>query len=779
MKKRITKSVRRRLLLLLTVVAILVLASETPQANAQNPPASISVIAGSPQSTVVNTTFSTRFKVQVRDAQGNPVPGVTVTWTPPASGAGGTFEGGINTAATDSNGIATATTFRGNTIAGSYIVSASVAGVSTPAIFLLTNVPDHPAVVTATGGTPQSTIVNTPFPIPLRATVKDAFANPVAGVLVTWRGQGIIGDPVAVTDSAGVASIVCRANGVAGTYIVNATVIGVAAPASFVLANLPGPPAFIIAAGGTPQSTQVTTAFAINFQVRVADAFGNPVPGVAVTWVAPVTGPSGTFSGGGTTATSTTNASGIAVAPVFTANCIAGSYVVNATAAGVATPAVFHLTNLPGPSSSILAIAGTPQATLVNTLFPTRFKVSVRDRCGNGISGIVVTWIVPVIGPSGRFEGGIPNPTTDTNGVIETPSFRANGIAGSYFVNAVVAGVPTPAIFSLANLASHPTIVHAASGTPQSARIRTRFPVRFQAAVRDDFNNPVPNVTVKWTPPPSGASGRFEGDVDSAVTEANGIATAAWFWANDRVGHYFVGATVRGVGSNALFSLSNLADSTYVPIAGSPQSTRVNTPFPIRFQVLVRDEMGNPVSGVTVSWLPPPRGASGRFLGGVNTAVTNANGIATAPVFTANDTAGTYNLPATVAGVADPAIFILANTAGPTSSENETPSSPPDRFALLQNHPNPFNPTTTINFQIPNHKLQSASEMEIGNWNLGFVTLRVYDVLGREVATLVNEVKTPGTYNVTFDASNLASGVYVYRMMVGKFTATRTMVLMR
>ncbi len=775
MKKHINDLRVRSLLLLLCVACSVWLAATAQTVHAMTPPASITVIAGSPQSTIVNTIFPARFKAQVRDAQGNPVPGVIVTWTPPASGASGTFEGGINTAITDSSGIATATMFRGNTVAGSYIVSASVAGVSMPAIFLLTNVPDHPAVVIATGGTPQSTIVNTPFPIPLQAKVVDAFANPVAGVLVTWRGPGIVGDPAAATDSAGVASIVCRANGVAGSYIVNATVIGVAAPAPFVLANLPAPPAVIIAYAGTPQSTQVTTAFATNFQVRVTDAFGNPVHGVTVTWVAPPIGPSGTFPGGGSTATSITNANGIAVAPVFTANCIAGSYVVNATVAGVATPAVFHLTNLPGAPSSILAIAGTPQATLVNTLFPTRFKVSVRDRCGNGIPRIPVTWVVPVSGASGRFEGGIPNPTTDTNGVIEAPSFRANSVAGSYFVNALVAGVSTPAAFSLANLASHPAIVSAAAGTPQSTRIRTRFPVRFQVGVRDSFNNPVPNVTVKWTPPPSGASGTFEGDVDTAITGTNGIATAAPFWANDSIGFYVVHANVRGMGLSAPFTLQNLADSTVQPIiTGSPQSTRVNTPFPIRFQVLVRDEIGNPVAGVTVSWLPPPMGASGSFLGGVNTAVTNANGIATAAVFTANDSVGSYALPAIFPGMTEPAIFELTNLANPNSVELE---AAPDQFALHQNYPNPFNPGTKIKFQIPSAKLGFGPD-KVGT-DLGFVSLKVFDCLGRNVATLVNEVKPPGTYDVTFDAGNLASGVYIYRMTAGKFTATRTMVLIR
>ena len=89
-------------------------------------------------------------------------------------------------------------------------------------------------------------------------------------------------------------------------------------------------------------------------------------------------------------------------------------------------------------------------------------------------------------------------------------------------------------------------------------------------------------------------------------------------------------------------------------------------------------------------------------------------------------------------------------------------NSHPVGFMLEQNYPNPFNPTTTIGFRI------SKS---------GFVTLEVYDVLGREVATLVNAEIRPGLYQATFDASHLASGVYLYQLRAGDFIQTQRMVL--
>ncbi len=90
--------------------------------------------------------------------------------------------------------------------------------------------------------------------------------------------------------------------------------------------------------------------------------------------------------------------------------------------------------------------------------------------------------------------------------------------------------------------------------------------------------------------------------------------------------------------------------------------------------------------------------------------------------------------------------------------------SVPTEFKLEQNYPNPFNPATIIKFSVP--------QMER-------VNLKVYDLLGREVATLVNEEKAPGSYEVKFDGSNLASGTYFYRLQAGDFVQVKKMMLMK
>jgi hypothetical protein len=101
----------------------------------------------------------------------------------------------------------------------------------------------------------------------------------------------------------------------------------------------------------------------------------------------------------------------------------------------------------------------------------------------------------------------------------------------------------------------------------------------------------------------------------------------------------------------------------------------------------------------------------------------------------------------------------------------EKPPVLPILWSLEQNYPNPFNPTTTINYTVA-----GPSGQGLGNSD---VRLVVYDLLGREVAVLVNERKAPGSYDVRFDATDLASGVYVYRLTAGNFVDSRKMILLK
>ncbi len=95
----------------------------------------------------------------------------------------------------------------------------------------------------------------------------------------------------------------------------------------------------------------------------------------------------------------------------------------------------------------------------------------------------------------------------------------------------------------------------------------------------------------------------------------------------------------------------------------------------------------------------------------------------------------------------------------------------PQNFMLSQNYPNPFNPTTKIEFTVPEVVSKYMQHPQ--------TTIRVYDMLGREVAILVNAQKQPGTYEITFNGSDLSSGIYYYQMKSGSFTITKKMVLLK
>jgi photosystem II stability/assembly factor-like uncharacterized protein len=124
--------------------------------------------------------------------------------------------------------------------------------------------------------------------------------------------------------------------------------------------------------------------------------------------------------------------------------------------------------------------------------------------------------------------------------------------------------------------------------------------------------------------------------------------------------------------------------------------------------------------------------------------------------------------------VGDSGVIFKTTNGGVTIGINPISSEIPVNFSLLQNYPNPFNPTTCIKFAIP----------PVGNGRDRSVTIKIYDVLGNEISTLVNQKLNPGSYEVTWpapaeDASIYPSGTYFYRLQAGDFTETKKMILLK
>jgi hypothetical protein len=324
--------------------------------------------------------------------------------------------------------------------------------------------------------------------------------------------------------------------------------------------------------------------------------------------------------------------------------------------------------NFSTPAETIAATSGTPQTAQVNTAFAAPLVATVMMG-GSPVSGAFVTFTAPATGASGTFAGGTPTETdiTNSSGVVTSSTYTANGILGADMVTASVAGVIATTTFSLTNGSGPAATITATSGSLQNATISTAFAAPLVATVVDANQYPVSGASVTFTAPSSGASGTFaNGTVtETDTTNASGVATSTTFTADATVGAYSVTAAVSGVATAANFNLMNITGAVVkiTATSGTPQSAPVLSAFAAPLVATVMDSNNNPIAGALVTFEVPPAGASGTFAGGVNTATTNASGVATSAAFTANGSVGTYTVTATVASGATPANFVLTNTA--------------------------------------------------------------------------------------------------------------------
>ncbi len=372
----------------------------TSNCPSSNPPNQMTLVAGTPQTAILQSAFATGLQVALGNSDGCAVTsaaaGIPVTFSAPSGGASGVFStSGTNTVivGADSSGAVMAPTFTANGIAGGYTVTASSQyGLVS---FALTNTAaGTPARLVAVSPVKQIATVAGRYRQALAVKVLDGDGNPVAGASVTFTLTASTGSSACGTSSSssagsaaaasfaggaaqasatsnatGIAtSPALTANGDAGTFAASAalgssggsephggTSTSSIAPAVFTLTNLAGKPAKITPGVGSMQSTPVGSAFPIRLAVTVTDADKNPVPGALVMFSAPAAGGRFTVRSHDSrhhrarvsyahTVKVKTSACGIAVAPTFTASRQPGGYIVKASAKP-ARPAAFALVN--------------------------------------------------------------------------------------------------------------------------------------------------------------------------------------------------------------------------------------------------------------------------------------------------------------------------------------------------------------------------------------------------------------------------------------------------
>jgi hypothetical protein len=326
-----------------------------------------------------------------------------------------------------------------------------------------------------------------------------------------------------------------------------------------------------------------------------------------------------------------------------------------------------------GTIAGVTVYGGSDQTAKVGEGFPSALEAEVVDTGGCPVAGVDIEFVAPTSGPSATFPGAATTATveTGTNGVASAPGLTANDVSGTYSVVAEVASTGIEVDFALTNTtAGVASGLKATSGNDQSAKVGTQFALPLSVSLADAYGDPVPDETVDFSVGTTdGASASFVGGGSSATAETDeaGVATSPDLLAGSTVGSYTVTVSVSGLSASATFTLKNLSSGPYAIAAGAgtAQTTELGTDFAVPLAVTVTDQDGNAVAGASVSFSAPASGASGVFAGAGPSAVvlTDANGVATAPDFSADETPGGYIVVAKVAGLASQATFALVNTA--------------------------------------------------------------------------------------------------------------------
>jgi protocatechuate 3,4-dioxygenase beta subunit len=317
----------------------------------------------------------------------------------------------------------------------------------------------------------------------------------------------------------------------------------------------------ILAEAGSGQVAKVDTAYSTPLEAEVVDQGGCPVTGADVEFSVTDSGASAFFPGDVITVTVPTGSNGIATAPTLTANEVSGSFTVEASISNYSVG--FQLTNTTvGAVSSITASSGSGQAAAIGGTFIEPLQVAVVDSYGDPIGGTTVDFtVVTDAGAGATFAGGGASAAAQTNGngVAVSPTLTAGDTAGAFTVTATVSGTTSMATFSLTDMAGAPNAIAAGVGSSQSTELGADFAVPLAVTVTDADSNPIQGAVVVFTAPGSGASGVFAGSGTTAVVLANadGVATAPDFSANDHTGGYVVTAKVTGLAMPATFALVN------------------------------------------------------------------------------------------------------------------------------------------------------------------------------------------------------------------------------
>jgi adhesin/invasin len=481
-------------------------------------PARLEAVSGTAsQTATVGTALSsgTLPAVTVRDAQGNPVQNVPVTFA--ITGGGGTGTG--LTATTDVNGVARIGGFTLGTTAGPNTITATATGVTGSAAFVITGTPGAAASGTIAGGNNQEVRAGGALQVGPSVRVVDQFGNPVAGVtvnfVVTSGGASLLGS-TQTTNSQGIATVGGVTLGATpGTATIEARIAGVTTPIVFRATGLAGPPASITMVSGDSLIVQAFRRAGAPFVVQLRDAEGFPVRNATVNFTI-------AQGGGGTLSATSVQTDSNGNAQVFyTGTGVIGTTTVTAST-GNLTPIVFTVTTVPNTPASVTATTPTSVTATAGTVVATSPTVVLRDAQGQPVPGVQV--LFNVIGGGVQF----PVDTTDAQGIASAGQWQLGGQPGEYVVSAVVSypggNIANNPIRFTANAIAVPTNVTITkqAGDLQTAAAGAILPTQPTVVVTSN-GAPVAGVTVQFIPSGNGVANPI-----FVQTDANGVARTSW-----------------------------------------------------------------------------------------------------------------------------------------------------------------------------------------------------------------------------------------------------------
>src|SRR6267378_8524718 len=541
--------------------------------------AQLLVVAGDGLLATVNSLLPTAPSVRTLDQFGNAVPGAAITFA--VSQGGGRISGPAQI--TRADGIATVGGWTLGMVSGTNALTATLAGI-TSVTFSATGLAGAATQIVATAGDGQSAIVNAILPAAPTVIVRDQFNNPVPGVPVLFApasGGGSVTGGSAVTDTTGVARVGSWQLGtLVGQNTLTASASGLTgSPLLFTASGTRDVAAQMLRVSLDTQTATAGQAVSTPPAVRVADQYGNPIPGTPVTFAL-----TGALLGSLTPSNATTDSSGVARVGSWTLATLAGLNTLDATAPGLAgSPTTFSATGIITTATNMVLSAGDGQSGVVGALLPTAYAVAVKDVVGLPVQNVPVHWAV---GPA----GGSMNPATsatDASGIARSTRTLGPGV-GAQTATASVGGLSgSPITFSANALAGAAAQLVRQSADPQTGTVATLVTAPAVKVV-DQFGNGLSGVIVNFAPAGGGTIGATQGTSDTL-----GLASAGSWTLGSLVGTNAVTVT-SGALPAVTFSATGVAGPpARLAFLTEPARALAGDTIAPAVQIAIQDQYGN------------------------------------------------------------------------------------------------------------------------------------------------------------------------------------------